>query len=72
MSPDVPERSALTWPPCDCPRSDCPYRKETVRDGLTCSTPVYATDSPTLTRLRARVHEDYQRRQRFGPLGRTL
>ncbi|MFH8678300.1 hypothetical protein [Streptomyces lydicus] len=29
-------------------------------------------DSPALTHLRARVHQDYARRQQFGPLGRSL
>ncbi|MFF7232760.1 hypothetical protein BX264_2835 [Streptomyces sp. 2333.5] len=31
-----------------------------------------AGDSEALTRLRARVHEDYARRQQYGPLGRSL
>ncbi|MGW3007403.1 hypothetical protein ACWC9R_00985 [Streptomyces sp. NPDC001219] len=30
------------------------------------------SDSETLTRLRARVHQDYARRQRHGQLGRSL
>ncbi|MGW8969772.1 hypothetical protein [Streptomyces platensis] len=29
-------------------------------------------DSETLTRLRSRVHNDYERRQQYGPLGRSL
>ncbi|WP_405839021.1 hypothetical protein OG528_15175 [Streptomyces platensis] len=29
-------------------------------------------DSETLVLLRARVHEDYARRQQYGPLGRSL
>ncbi|PBC84245.1 hypothetical protein SAMN05428945_1123 [Streptomyces sp. 2224.1] len=29
-------------------------------------------DSEALTRLRARVHQDYARRQQYGPLGRSL
>ncbi|MFE6742275.1 hypothetical protein [Streptomyces tubercidicus] len=29
-------------------------------------------DSEALTRLRARVHQDYARWQRYGPLGRSL
>ncbi|GAA2613629.1 hypothetical protein Stube_26670 [Streptomyces tubercidicus] len=29
-------------------------------------------DSETLTLLRARMHHDYERRQRYGPLGRSL
>ncbi|MCF3176505.1 hypothetical protein IPZ61_24675 [Streptomyces sioyaensis] len=31
-----------------------------------------AGESEALTRLRARVHEDYARRQQYGPLGRSL
>ncbi|MFI9261227.1 hypothetical protein ACIGT4_26505 [Streptomyces sioyaensis] len=31
-----------------------------------------AGDSEALTRLRARVHQDYARRQQYGPLGRSL
>ncbi|MFE7540132.1 hypothetical protein [Streptomyces platensis] len=30
------------------------------------------SDSETLTRLRAQVHQDYARRQRHGQLGRSL
>ncbi|MEU8785314.1 hypothetical protein [Streptomyces sp. NPDC048637] len=30
------------------------------------------SDSETLTRLRARVHQDYARWQQYGPLGRLL
>ncbi|MFD5397418.1 hypothetical protein ACFWJW_24750 [Streptomyces sp. NPDC127097] len=30
------------------------------------------SDSETLTHLRARVHQDYARRQRHGQLGRSL
>ncbi|WP_432145071.1 hypothetical protein [Streptomyces sp. bgisy084] len=29
-------------------------------------------DSETLALLRVRVHEDYARRQQYGPLGRSL
>ncbi|MFI9080349.1 hypothetical protein ACIGW8_28450 [Streptomyces sioyaensis] len=29
-------------------------------------------DSETLMHLRERVHEDYARRQQYGPLGRSL
>ncbi|WP_432001481.1 hypothetical protein [Streptomyces sioyaensis] len=29
-------------------------------------------DSEALTHLRARMHQDYTRRQQYGPLGRTL
>lgn len=73
QDPCHPLRSALsagpkwTWGQPECPNkqtpvADDPSEYERAADG----------DSETLTRLRERVHQDYERRQQYGPLGRSL
>nr|WSX22027.1 hypothetical protein OG690_20800 [Streptomyces tubercidicus] len=51
---------------------ECPDMKTTVADDQLEHERADDGDSEALTRLRARVHEDYARWQRYGPLGRSL
>lgn len=68
-----PLRSALSaWPKCTCGHPECPNKKAPDTDGPPEHERAADGDSETLTHLRSRVHNDYERRQQYGPLGRSL
>ncbi len=68
-----PLRSALSaGPKCTCGQAECPDKKTPVADDPPEHERAADGDSETLTRLRERVHQDYARRQQYGPLGRSL
>ncbi|MFI9078692.1 hypothetical protein ACIGW8_19815 [Streptomyces sioyaensis] len=69
---EPPLRSALKWPPCGCGHPMCPNAKSPDVEVEPEHERADEIDSEPLTRLRARVHQDYERRQRYGLLGRLL
>ncbi|MGW8556846.1 hypothetical protein [Streptomyces tubercidicus] len=78
MSPDAgegadnPGLSPLAWQPRDCGNPRCPNAKSPAADDEQEHERAADGDSETLTLLRARMHHDYERWQRYGPLGRSL
>lgn len=68
-----PLRSALSaWPTCTCGHPECPDKRTPVAEDQSEHERAADGDSEALTRLRLRVRNDYERRQQFGPLGRSL
>ncbi|WP_433891097.1 hypothetical protein [Streptomyces sp. CA-111067] len=62
---EPPIRSALSWPPCECPKPDCPLKAApNVRRER--------EESAVLRALRERVRDDCDSRRRLGILGRKL
>lgn len=85
--PDARKVAGTVWRPCEESGETwlsrwAPYRSDRQSPPPGDGTPVAEDlpeheraadgDSETLTRLRARVHQDYARRQHYGPLGRSL
>jgi hypothetical protein len=62
---EPPIRSALSWPPCECPDPDCSLKAPpNVRRER--------EESALLRALRERVRDDCDSRRRLGILGRKL